>query len=130
MVVQAYIDDSYKNGGVHVLAGYLSTAEAWSEFSREWEEILPRAVRNQNSGKYRFKMNEMAHRMDDVPIFYNAIQKYAKYSVSVLIDEKDVVRAKERIWSPNSNLIFSPNTEIKNIYSIFLWRPYSNNVMK
>ena len=112
MVVQAYIDDSYKSGGVHVLAGYLATAEAWSGFAREWEELLPRATRNDNSGKYRFKMNEMSRRMGDVQIFYNVIQKYAHDSVSVMINNIDLQKAKERIWSSNVTLVFGPNTEI------------------
>jgi hypothetical protein len=113
MVVQAYVDDSYKSGGVHVLAGYVSTAEAWAAFASEWEEILPRAFRNENNGNYRFKMNEMAHRMSDVQIFYNVIQKYAQHSFSILVDESDLQRAKERIWSSNVKLVFSPNKEIK-----------------
>lgn len=40
-VIQAYIDDSGNSDGndnpVFVLAGYVSSADRWAEFSREWE---------------------------------------------------------------------------------------------
>ena len=69
MNLQAVIDDSYDPDGVFVLAGYIASGEAWSEFSREWEELLPLVPPNR-SGVRRFKMAQMAasaDRMANVP---------------------------------------------------------------
>jgi hypothetical protein len=63
MAIQAYMDDSFSPGGVHVLAGYVAPAESWAAFSKEWEQLLPRALPGK-TGKYRFKMKEMARRME------------------------------------------------------------------
>jgi hypothetical protein len=41
MNLQAVIDDSSDPAEAYVLAGYIASAEAWAEFSREWEELLP-----------------------------------------------------------------------------------------
>ena len=60
-----------------------------------------------------------------MPIFYNVIQKYAAHSVSIIIENDDLIRAKERIWSNNVNLIFFPNTEIKNhIFNLLVESPF------
>ena len=88
MVVQAYFDDSYSANGVHVLAGYMARAECWVAFSKRWEELLPTAFLG-NSGRFRFKMNEMAHRMDDVPAFYKVISRHLPYSVTIALRERD-----------------------------------------
>ena len=55
MVLQAFIDDSYKSDGVYVLAGFVATAEAWANFARDWEELLPLGVRDRD-GKFHFKL--------------------------------------------------------------------------
>ena len=40
--MQAFVDESYDDdSGVFVMAGCISTAEAWVQFSKEWEEMLP-----------------------------------------------------------------------------------------
>lgn len=114
MVIQAYIDDSYTDGGVHVLAGYMARAEAWAEFSKDWEVLLPLA-RMGNNGKHRFKMSEMAHRMEFVPAFYNVIQKHAAFAVNFMISEADLERARARIWSDNVQIVWGPQDEIQNI---------------
>jgi hypothetical protein len=76
MILQAVIDDSYDPDGVYVLAGYIASAEAWAEFSREWEELLPLVPMNRSEVR-RFKMAEMAtseDRMVHVPAFYRVIE--------------------------------------------------------
>ncbi len=78
MVLQADIDESYEGGGLFVLGGYVSTTEAWEEFSREWEELLPRFGIFDEIG-YHFKMSEMARlneRLTKVPAFYRVIEKH------------------------------------------------------
>ena len=99
MVLQAYIDDSVDDdSGVFVLAGYVSTAEKWAQFSAEWEAMLPRAIRNK-TGKFRFKMSEMAERgrWDDIKAFHNIICRYAQLSVSTVINKYDVENVFRRL---------------------------------
>jgi hypothetical protein len=114
MAVQLYIDDSYKPGGVHVLAGYMARAEDWALFSRDWEELLPACYPNGN-GKLRFKMSEMARRMDDVRMFASAIRKHLNYRVSIMMREDDLHNAIHRIWSPTSEILFGPEADISNL---------------
>lgn len=92
MVLQAYIDDSVDaETGVFVLAGYVSTAEKWAKFSKEWEERLPLSV-IQTDGRYRFKMSEMANynRWDYVPAFHALIAQYAEISISCVINKNEI----------------------------------------
>jgi len=60
-------------------------------------------------------MNEMARRMDDVPIFYNVIQKHAAFAVSLTMNGADFERAKSRIWSDNTKIVWGPYENMKNI---------------
>ena len=55
MVLEGYVDDSGSSpdGNVFVLAGYISTAEKWAEFSSEWERIC-----NQDPKTPDFKMSK------------------------------------------------------------------------
>ena len=99
MVLQAYIDDSsHDESGIYVLAGYLSSAERWAHFAKEWEERLPLAV-IQPSGRYRFKMSEMAalNRMQNVSAFHTVINKYADLSIACILNKKDVYEASSRL---------------------------------
>jgi hypothetical protein len=97
MVLQAFIDESCSEGGGFVLGGYIAPVEAWAEFSKEWELLLPSTMRG-NNGKHRFKMSEMARHMDRVPPFYRVIEKYASMSVFCRINIGDLRRATDRIW--------------------------------
>ena len=99
VVLQAYMDESYDQGGTFVLAGYISTAERWAEFSKEWEAALPNATKAKN-GNYRFKMSEMARTrggMSNVSIFHDIIQRHAIMGVSFTLDEGELKRAIDRI---------------------------------
>lgn len=111
MVLQAYIDDSLNDeSGIYALAGYISTAEKWANFSREWEERLPLAVR-QPDGSYRFKMSEMAMfgRMENVSAFHNLIVTYAEASIACVInnrDLKDIIDGiSASVIAPNGQMI-------------------------
>jgi len=67
MVLQAYIDDSYKRNGEFVLAGHIATAESWAKFAKEWEALLPSAGTLASNGNYHFKMSEMAANPERMP---------------------------------------------------------------
>lgn len=102
VVLQAFIDESYDKDGVFVLGGYIATAEAWENFSREWEEMLPHALQDKK-GRYHFKMREMAtnpDRMERVPWFFRIIEKHVLGFVSAKIDMSDLKRAVSRIRVP------------------------------
>lgn len=107
MVLQAYVDDSYTENGVFVLAGYVATAAAWASFSQEWEKLLPTATRGP-SGKFRFKMSEMANQINRVPAFHCIIENHVLMAISCKIDLGDLERAKQRIWSDNIQIIWGP----------------------
>src|ERR1700720_970815 len=92
VVLQAYIDESYRPDGFFVMAGYIATAEAWAKFSSEWEPLLPQATRNKE-GKYRFKMREMRQFMERVPAFYRVIEENVLASVSLYYRYGDLRRA-------------------------------------
>lgn len=128
MAVQVYLDDSYKPGGVHVLAGYLAPTEDWALFSRDWEELLPACYPNRN-GKLRFKMKEMTHRMDDVQMFANVIRRHLNYRVSIMMKEDDLQNAIHRIWSPTSEILFGPEADISNLLVRFFLSTFFDGVI-
>jgi hypothetical protein len=53
MALQAFADDSMEAGRVLVLAGYISTAEQWSNFCKEWKasehEAAPRSLQDERN---------------------------------------------------------------------------------
>jgi Protein of unknown function (DUF3800) len=101
MAFQACIDESYSDDASYVLAGYIASAETWAKFAKDWEELLPLTFRAKQSGKYRFKMKEMARRMEKVPAFYTVIEKYDLIRLSCHFDLSDLERAKQRVWVEN-----------------------------
>jgi hypothetical protein len=109
VVLQAFIDDSYKPDGVFVLGGYIASAEAWANFSKEWEEILPYGLRNKD-GAFYFKMSEMAltpERMRRVPAFYRVIENNTLMALSCAVDLGALKRARERISIPRAQIDWS-----------------------
>jgi hypothetical protein len=98
VIFRAFIDDSYTADGTFVLAGYIASVEAWADFSKEWEKLLPTALRNRTNGRHRFKMSEMARYMDRVPAFYRVIEEHAIFGLACKINIADLRRATERIW--------------------------------
>lgn len=110
MVMQVFIDESYSQNGTFILGGYLASAEAWAEFSREWETLLPTARRG-NSGKHRFKMNEMAQDgyMESVEPFYRVIEKYASASMWCGMETGMIGRALNRIWVESGKILWQDN---------------------
>lgn len=108
MVLQAFIDDSYRADSFFVLGGYVATAEQWSLFARDWEEMLPYATRS-SSGQWHFKMSEMAanaDRLKRVPAFLNIIDKYDLIPLASCISYADLRAAANRIYSLNTVINF------------------------
>ena len=96
MNFSAYVDES-ESKEEFVLGGHIATAEAWAAFSKDWEEMLPYAVRN-DGGSFRFKMSEMAinsERLMRVPAFSNIIDKHVLLSISCRLNLRDFARAHE-----------------------------------
>ena len=124
MVVQLYADESYKENKTYVLAGYMARAQDWAKFSQEWEGLLP-SVNLGNSNKRRFKMSEMANSMDRVPPFYEVIRRHARFAISLAMDESDLNRAKSRIWSDNTEILFSNRENIQGLlFRCFIQHAY------
>jgi hypothetical protein len=107
VILQAFMDDSYRKDGLFVLGGYIASAETWVAFSKEWEATLPFGTRTK-SGRYHFKMSEMAerHLMDRVPAFYDIIERHALCSLACKVDMTQLERAKERVWIPDTPIIW------------------------
>jgi hypothetical protein len=103
VVLQAFVDDSYTQNGTFVLAGYIASAEAWVNFSKDWEQLLPLTNRGP-SGKWRFKMREMARRMRDVIPFHRVIEQHALIAISCKINLIDLARAKSSILAENVSI--------------------------
>ncbi len=103
MSLQAFIDDSYREGAEFVLAGHIASADVWAKFSEEWKSLLRYGTLASN-GKYHFKMTEMAQtqeRLERVPAFYRLIEQYVLVSISCKINVADLARAKQRLWVQN-----------------------------
>jgi len=82
---QTYVDDSYSDEEF-ILGGHIATVHAWANFSKEWNELLPRYGTLADTGVYHFKMSEMAQspeRMERVPIFSRVIENNVAASVSI-----------------------------------------------
>lgn len=103
MVLQAYIDESFEPNGVFVLGGYLATPDAWAAFSREWEALLPTALRGAD-GRHYFKMSSMARpgHIARVSPFFRVIEKHVLGWVSVKIDQGELKSAIRRIHVPRA----------------------------
>ena len=105
-VFQAFIDESRNDDlGTFVMAGHVATAEAWINFAKEWDILLPSAGTRASNGNFHFHMAEMAsnpERMMRVPAFYFLIEKYALLSISCSFNINDLERAKARIEIPDA----------------------------
>ncbi|PHR25634.1 MAG: hypothetical protein COA37_02065 [Hoeflea sp.] len=107
MFLQAYMDDSYEphGSGAYVLAGFISTAEKWAAFSREWEKALPRWGRVTDKGHYHFKMSEMAaYHMDRVAGLYRLIEDHVVMGLSCAILQEDLRNARARLHVPGARV--------------------------
>jgi uncharacterized protein DUF3800 len=90
------------------LGGYIASAEAWANFSKEWKEMLPNGTPDKH-GRYHFKMREMAvseRRMQRVPKFFRIIEKHVSLAISCKVSVIDIKRAKNRLWIPNVSVSY------------------------
>ena len=83
LVLQAYIDESYTNGAVFVMAGYVATVEQWMAFSDEWASLLglgPPHFRELSE----LHMAEMTSPLgiEQSEMFYRVIERHLRVSVS------------------------------------------------
>ncbi|WP_315742091.1 DUF3800 domain-containing protein [Bradyrhizobium sp. SZCCHNR1075] len=94
---QGFIDESISSEEL-VLGGYIAPASVWAKFSKDWEELLPLAMKGKD-GSFYFKMSEMAvHKMDQVRAFYNVIDQYPDLvPISLRINLEDLESAKRRL---------------------------------
>jgi hypothetical protein len=100
MVLQAFIDDSFKANGPFVLARHIAPAEASVAFTKQWEELLPYGTLNKY-GNYHFKMTEMvqtSERSERIGAFYRVLENVHPMSIACKIDISDLNRALDRIW--------------------------------
>ena len=110
VVLQAFTDESYDQGGIFALGGYIASAEAWAEFAKEWEDLLPRFGVLDKDGEYHFKMREMAttaERLERVPAFYRVIEKYAITAFSCSLYMSELQSARERIYVPGLKINYA-----------------------
>jgi hypothetical protein len=107
MVLRAYFDESYSSDGMYVVAGYIAPVERWAAFAAEWEVLLPTTYPGKD-GRHRFKMSEMARRMDRVPAFHKVITDNLPVSVCMALDARTLKTAMKRIWSDNTTILWTP----------------------
>jgi len=80
------------------LGGHIATAEAWAQFAKDWEALLPSGTLAEND-RHHFKMSEMALndvRMWRVPPFYRIIEEHVLLSISFRFNIAEFERAKDR----------------------------------
>ena len=101
-VLQAFIDDSRKDG-LFVLGGVIASAEAWTKFSAEWEQILPLAPLDsdlkRNFGFYDC-LRAGDERIQNLPAFAKVIQDHVKCSLALTMRVADIAAAQRRIVAP------------------------------
>jgi hypothetical protein len=96
MVLNAYIDGSGTGDSKFlVLAGFISDAETWIEFSKEWKSRLDQA------NLPYFKMNEMSRRPEIAGWFYRVIEEYnVRAAVSCVVHTDELVKVNRSIKYP------------------------------
>lgn len=106
MVLQAFIDESYDESGLFVMAGCISTSENWAQFSVEWEKMLPKWGLLDNQGNYHFHFREMTtpERISNIGVFLDTLYRHSLGFISIKINKNDLKRARARIFVPNMNI--------------------------
>lgn len=98
MVWQAFMDESFDDE-FFVLAGYVSTAEHWAKFAKEWEELLPYAALDDACDEYHFKMSSMAmskDRLSRVQAFYRIIFRHVYLGLTVVVPSSALENVRNR----------------------------------
>ena len=76
LMLQAYIDDSGVGGPLLVLAGYIATAPAWAEFSRDWQELLDMRPRWPYAKMSEIAQSQDAARWERAQALYRVIERH------------------------------------------------------
>ena len=103
MTLRAYIDESYRENGVFVMAGYVSTVEKWAEFSQEWEVNLPiHGAPNPQPRRrsHRFKHSEMVgspERAQRIRYFELIAHRHVLLGISCKIEIPELKAAMDRV---------------------------------
>ena len=108
--MQAFMDESWDDGGTFVVAGYISTAERWAAFSNEWAKELANGLRGKK-GNIEFKMSRMAQWPDTlakVGKFQDIIYKHVIMSLSFAINKKSLENALNRLSVDNCFIEYQP----------------------
>jgi len=112
LVLQAYIDESYTNDALFVMAGYVATVEQWLAFSDEWASLLglgPPHFRELSE----LHMAEMTSPLgiEQSELFYRVIERHLRASVSCSIKVSDLHAAFASIewpdWLDNLDILTS-----------------------
>lgn len=84
VVLQCYVDGSGTgNHDLFVMAGYVASAQAWANFSREWQQRL-----DMRPPLPYFKMSEMGwspERIERASWFYRVIEEHVSLAISCVI---------------------------------------------
>lgn len=117
MVLQAFMDESVGEDGTFVIAGYIADAEAWTNFSLEWEKMVEGFGVLDSDGRKHFKMSEMAwlpERMERVAAFYRIIEDHVSAAISIAINVNDLDRARRRVHVPGATVdwVITPYGEV------------------
>lgn len=106
MALQIFIDESYDESGLFVMAGCISTPEAWAQFSEEWGKMLPRWGLLDNHGKYHFHFREMTtpERINNISVFFDTVYRYTIGFLSLKFNKNDLKRARARISVPGMGI--------------------------
>ena len=84
-MLKAYIDES-EEGGMFVIAGYISTAERWAAFSDDWRNVLDtNSPHYKRLDAYKSSLMRVGSQVDmeQSGWFYNAIEDHALAAISV-----------------------------------------------
>jgi hypothetical protein len=108
MVLQAFMDESYDKH-TFVMAGYISSAENWAAFTKDWTELLPTRGLRDKRGQYRFKMSEIRQMPDyeeRTSAFARIINDYILGSLAIRLSISDLKSAMGRLFVPGVEIDF------------------------
>jgi hypothetical protein len=94
-MLQAYVDES-EGDGIYVLAGYVSTANQWASFSKEWDQFLGLEPKI-SYFKYSEAINQTGQFLhwreeacyEKIAFLYRVIADHAVCSISVAVRTED-----------------------------------------
>ena len=112
-MLQAYIDESYSDGTVFIMAGYVATAERWAALADEWAQLLglgpPHWLR---IGEVHMNQMRTQLGMEQAGLFYKLVCRHLDVHISCTIRRQDLRDAFESIswpdWIDNLDVLTNP----------------------